>query len=115
MDTLYVGNIPLDYVYCTFSNGYITLYNKPSARNESLHYYRVYTNNNGFFYSEGDQIFGQNTSYFSYINTSNNWLYRNDIDKIFIVCFIIFFMFLFTFNLITSSIKRGGIFGGLIS
>lgn len=115
MDTLFVGNIPLEYRYASFSNGYITLYNNSVGHNNTLHYYRIYTNNNGFFYSEGDQTFGQSYSYFSAINVSDNWLYRSDIDKIFIVCFIIFFMFLFVFNIMTSSIKKGGVFGGLLS
>lgn len=114
MDTLYVGDIPPDFHYASFNNGYITLYNKPNGHNETLTYYRVYTNNNGFFYSTGTQIFGQNYSYFDDINVSNNWLYRSDIDKIFIVCFIIIFMFVWVFNIVTSVFKKGGVFGGLI-
>lgn len=115
MDTLYIGDIPETYHYAVFSNGYITLYNKAGAQNETLPYYRIYTTNNGFYYSSGTTNFGYTTTTFQNINVSKNWLYRSDIDKIFLVCFIIFFMFLFTFNLITSSIKRGGVFGGLIS
>lgn len=110
MDTLYVGDIPSEFKYASFSNDYITLYAQPSAHNETLNYFRIYDYDLGFYYSTGTQTFGQTYSYFAPINTSNNWLYRNDIDKIFIVCFIIFFMFLFTFNLVTSSIKKGGIF-----
>lgn len=115
MDTLYIGDIPSEYHFATFSNGYITLYNKPSAYNETLNYYRIYTTNNGFFYSTGAQSFSRyDTTYFQDINVSNNWLYRNDIDKIFIVCFIIFFMFIFVFNIATSVFKKGGVFGGLL-
>ncbi len=115
MDTLYVGDIPLEYHYAVFNNGYITLYNKPSAINENLYYYRVYTNNNGFYYSTGYQSFSRyDTTYFQDIKVSNDWMYRTDIDKIFIVCFIIFFMFIFVFNIVTSMFKKGGVFGGLI-
>lgn len=115
MDTLYIGDIPSEYHYASFSNGYITLYNKSSAYNETLSYYRIYTTNNGFFYSIGQQTFSRyDTTYFQDINVSNNWLYRNDIDKIFIVCFIIFFMFIFVFNIATSVFKKGGVFGGLL-
>lgn len=114
MDTLYIGDIPLDYKYAQFSSDYITLYNRPSATNTTLDYYRIY-DKEGFFYSTGSTNFGNyNTTYFTEIDVSNNWLYRQDIDKIFIVCFIIFFMFIFIFNMITSVFKKGGVFGGLL-
>lgn len=113
MDTLFIGDIPQDYHYAVFSNGYITLYNQPSGYNQTLNYYRVYTNNNGFYYSTGQTSFGYNTQTFDNINVSDNWLYRSDIDKIFIVCFIIFLMFIFVFNIVTSVFKKGGVFGGL--
>lgn len=114
MDTLFIGDIPSDYRYAVFGNNYITLYNKPSARNETLSYYRIYTTNNGFFYSTGDTYFGNNINTFQQVEVSNNWLYRSDIDKIFTVCFIIFFMFIFLFNIVTSMFKKGGVFGGLL-
>lgn len=114
MDTLYIGDIPPDYHYAVFSNGYITLYNRSSGTNQTLDYYRIYTNNNGFYYSTGTTNFNYGTTYFEDINVSNNWMYRSDIDKIFIVCFIIFFMFIFTFNIVTSMFKKGGVFGGLL-
>lgn len=114
MDTLYTGDIPQDFHYASFGNGYIDLYNKPQGHNETLNYYRVYTNNNGFFYTTGTTSFGQYyTTSFQDISVSNDWLYRSDIDKIFIVCFIIFLMFIFVFNIVTSVFKRGGVFGGL--
>lgn len=114
MDKLYIGEIPLDYKYAVFSNGYITLYNEPSGYNETLPYYRIYTTNNGFYYSQGTQNFSQyQQTYFTEIEVTNEWLYRTDVDKIFIVCFIIFFMFIFVFNIVTSIYKKGGVFGGL--
>ena len=113
MDTLYIGDIPSEYKYAQFSSDYITLYNKPSASNETLNYYRIY-DKEGFYYSQGTQNFGSyNTTYFTEIPVSNDWLYRQDIDKIFTVCFIIFFMFIFIFNIATSIFKKGGVFGGL--
>ena len=115
MDSLYVGDIPLDYKYAVFSDGYITLYNQPSANNETLNYYRVYTTNNGFYYSTGITDFGRyTTAFFTPINTTNNWLFRSDIDKIFTVVFIIAFMFIFVFNIATSIVKKGGLLGGLL-
>ena len=115
MDTLYIGEIPLEYHYAVFSDNYITLYNQPSGYNETLNYYRVYTTNNGFFYSQGDTDFGRyQATIFTDINVSNNWMYRSDIDKIFLVCFIIILMFIFVFNIVTSVFKKGGVFGGLL-
>lgn len=114
MDTLFIGDIPIDYHYAVFGNGYIDLYNVPQGHNQILPFYRVYTNNNGFYYTTGSQTYGQyTTTTFQNINVSQDWLYRNDIDKIFIVCFIIFIMFLFVWNIITSCFKKGGVFGGL--
>ena len=113
MDTLYLGDIPLDYKYAVFSNGYITLYNKSSARNETLNYYRIYTNNNGFFYSTGSQYFGNNTSSFTEVSVSNNIVYRQDIDGIFIMTFIFVIFGLWLLNFITSCIRKGGVLGGL--
>lgn len=115
MDTLYIGDIPLDYKYAQFSNGYITLYNKPIGSNETLNYYRIYTNCDGFYYSQGAQNFGNyNTTYFQEIKVSDNWLYRQDIGSIFLVCFISIILFIFTINIITSFFKKGGVFSGLL-
>lgn len=114
MDTLYIGDIPSEYKYAQFSSDYITLYNKPQGHNETLNYYRIY-DKDGFFYSHGVQTFGNyNTTYFTEIPVTNDWFYRQDIDKIFIVCFVIFFMFIFVFNIVTSVFRRGGVFGGLL-
>lgn len=115
MDTLFVGNIPLDYHYAVFSNNYITLFNKSSGYNETLNYYRIYTTNNGFYYSTGTQTFSSyNRTEFQEINVSNSWLYRNDIDKIFSVCFFCIFLFVWIFNIVTSVFRKGGVFGGLL-
>lgn len=115
VDTLYIGDIPSDYHYFVVGTNYIRLFNKSFGRNESLKYYQIYTNTEEFLYTEGSQTFSNNTiTYFTDVNVSSNWMYRKDIDKIFTVVFIIVLMFLFCFNIITSCIKKGGIFSGLI-
>lgn len=116
MDTLYIGDIPEEYHYAVFNNGYITLYNTDSFRsNKEYPYYRIYTNLGGFYYVEGQSIFNNySTIDVQEINVSNNWLYRQDIDSIFIVVFIICFLFVFLFNIVTSVFKKGGVFGGLL-
>lgn len=115
MDKLYTGDIPSDYTYAVFSNDYVTLYNQPNAINTDLPYYRIFTNYNGFYYTQGVTHFPQyNTTEFQKIETSDNWLYRQDIDKIFSVCFFIIVLFIFVFNIATSVFKKGGVFGGLL-
>lgn len=113
MDTLYIGDIPLDYKFAVFSNGYITLYNQGSARNETLFYYRIYTTNNGFYYSTGSQYFGNNISTFTQIPVSQSIVYRSDIDSIFLMTFLLVIFGLWLLNLITSCIRKGGVLGGL--
>ncbi len=114
MDTLYIGDIPSDFKYAVFSNDYITLYNQPMAQNETLQYYRIYKNYDNFMYSTGTTNFNYNMTNFTEINVSDNWLYRGDIDKIFVVTFIICVLFIFVFNIATSVFKKGGVFGGLL-
>lgn len=114
MDTLYIADIPSEYHYAVIGNDYITLFNQPQGHNETLPFYRIYSNNLGYYYTTGQQVFSQySTTYFQDIPVSNDWLYRTDIDKIFVVCFIIFLMFIWLFNLVTSIFKKGGVFGGL--
>lgn len=114
MDTLFVGDIPLDFKYALFYNGYIDLYNQPYGQNSTLPYYRIYLYNDGFYYTYSTHIFGPSQTTFQEIKVSNDWLYRADIDKIFTVCFFCIFLFIFLFNIVTSVFKRGGVFGGLL-
>lgn len=114
MDTLYIGDIPSNFHYAVFSADYITLYNVSSAQNQTVDYYRIYKNYDNFMYTTGTTTVGNNRTYYQDISVSNNWMYRSDIDKIFTVCFIIFFMFIFVFNIVTSVFKKGGVFGGLL-
>lgn len=114
MDTLYIGDIPTDFKYAVFSGDYITLYNQPTATNETLPYYRIYKNYDEFMYSTGVTDFRYSTTTFTEITVSNNWLYRTDIDKIFTVSFFFILLFIFTFNIVTSVFRRGGVFGGLL-
>lgn len=115
MDTLFIGDIPTDYHYATFSNDYITLYNQPIGYNNTLDYYRIYMNYDRFTYSQGTQQFsGYNQTYFTDIPVSQSWWYRSDVDSILLIVFIIVLFFTFIFNIMTSCFKKGGIFGGLL-
>ena len=114
MDTLYIGDIPSDYHYAVFSNGYITLYDRASATNQTLNYYRIYTTNNGFYYSTGTTNFSYTTQYFTDIKVSNDWHYRTDVDKIYCVAFISILCICWLINLVSETVKKGGAFGGLL-
>lgn len=48
MDTLYIGDIPQEYHFALFNNGYIDLYNTSQLNNGTYNFYRVYTNAGGF-------------------------------------------------------------------
>lgn len=113
MDTLYIGDIPSDYHYAVFSNDYVTLYRVPTAQNTDLDYYRIYFNYDGFFYSTGTTHVNNFTTYQDISVTDSFW-YRPDISNIVQTSFLLFFMIIFVFNLITSFVRRGGILGGLL-
>ena len=116
MDTIYVGDIPKEYHYAVFDNGYITLYNTDNFRNNMIYdYYRIYTNLGGFYYDQGQTVYNNySTIAVQDVEVSQNWLYRQDIDKIFTVVFIFCILFVFVFNIVTSVFKKGGVFGGLL-
>lgn len=114
MDKLYIGDIPSQYHYAVFNNGYITLYNKASGHNEILPYYRIYQNNGGFYYSQGETSFSQyTTTYFQDLEVTDEFWYRSDFADIIATTFFIAFFFVLITNIITSFIKRGGLLGGL--
>ena len=60
MDTLYIGDIPSEYHYALFNNGYIDLYNTPNLSNGTYDFYRIYTNVNGFYYRQMTQTYSYN-------------------------------------------------------
>ena len=93
MDTLYIGDIPQEYHFALFNNGYIDLYNTSQLNNGTYNFYRVYTNAGGFYYRLMQTNYSQyNTTTAQDINVTNNQCYRQDFDKIccitFIICYI---------------------------
>ena len=115
MTKFYVNeNIPSQYHYARFGTNYIDLFDRASAQNVTLNYYRVYYTLDPDFYVQYSENFGNYyTTTFVDIQTTNNLMCRNDIDKIFICCFIAIFGMILTINLISSIIKKGGLLGGL--
>lgn len=115
-DKLYVNNdIPLDYHYAQISSNYVTYYNKPSAQNETLDYYRVYYDLGDGVYTTGTTTFSNyNRTYFVDLETSHSMFARSDIGLILTSCLILAVFFLFLCNVITSIFRSGGVLGGLL-
>lgn len=115
MDTLYIGDIPEEYHYALFNNGYIDLYNTDVLHNDTYTFYRVYTNSGGFFYRIYEKRYSQyDTTYTQNINVSSKITYRQDFDSIVVLVFIFAIFGVWLFNLLTSSIRKGGLLGGLL-
>lgn len=114
MDILYTGDIPSEYHYAIFNNGYIDLYNSNTLHNNIYTRYRVYTNCDGFYYSTDTvQIGNYTTTYTTDIKTSDEIVYRQDFSSIVLVTFLIAFFGVWLLNLFTSLIRKGGLLGGL--
>lgn len=115
MDVLYTGDIPSEYHYAIFNNGYIDLYNSPVLHNNTYTRYRVYTNVNGFYYStDSVQVGTFTTTNTTPINVSDNKCYRHDFPNILIMTTIFVLFGVFLLNLLTSCVRKGGILGGLL-
>lgn len=115
MDVLYIGDIPSDYHFARYGSNYIDLYNRATLSNGSYNYYRVYLYDNYFTYDLGTTTVSQyNTIYTRDIEVSNNFMYRRDIDSIFVCVLIFCIFFVFLTNIFTSIVRRGGVFGGLL-
>lgn len=115
MDKLYIGDIPSSYHFARFGNGYIDLYDSQVLHNNSYTYYRIYTNNNGFYYSTNSANYSSFvTEYTTPIDVTDNIQYRTDFPNIMIMTLIFVLFGLFLFNIVTSLIRKGGLLGGLL-
>lgn len=115
MDTLYIGEIPQDFQYAIFNNGYIDLYNTEILHNDTYQSYRIFTNNNGFYYEPRTVTIGQyTTTYTRQIDVSNNPVYRQDFPSILFMTLVFSVFGIWLFNIITSVIRKGGLLGGLL-
>ena len=115
MDKLYIGDIPTEYHFARFGNGYIDLYNTQVLHNNSYTYYRIYTNDNGFYYSTNTTNYNQYiTEYATPIDVTSDVFYRTDFPNIMIMTFLFVLFGIFLFNIMTSLIRKGGVLGGLL-
>ena len=115
MDKIYIGDIPTEYHFARFGNGYIDLYDSQVLHNNSYTYYRIYTNDNGFYYSTNIANYNQYiTEYAQPVDVTNEIFYRTDFPNIMIMTFIFVLFGIFLFNIVTSLIRKGGLLGGLL-
>lgn len=113
-DVLYIGDIPSNYHFARYGSNYIDLYDRATLSNGTFTYYRIYLYDNFFTYDMGTTtVSGYNTQYATNIEVSNDFMYRRDIDSIFVCVLIFAIFFVFLCNIFTSIIKRGGLLGGL--
>lgn len=116
MDTLYIGDIPQEFCYADFNNNYIDLYNTNNFQPyTSYTYYRVYMYDNAFYYEQLEYETSKNNyREVTLIDVTDNFMYRRDIDVIFVMTFCFVVLGLWLFNLISSIIRKGGALGGLL-
>lgn len=115
MDTLYIGDIPQEFHYAIFNNGYIDLYNTDTLHNNIYTRYRIFTNVKGFYYSvDSVQVGTFQTNYATDINVTDKITYRQDFPSIVTVTFILAVFGVWLLNIITSMVRKGGVLGGLL-
>lgn len=115
MDKLYIGDIPSDYHYALFNSNFVDLFNTSNLTNGTYQYYRVYLYDNFFAYDTGTRQFSQyNYTYATDIDVTDDIRFRRDFPDIAQTVFLYVLLFVFLVNLVTSSIKRNGLLGGLL-
>lgn len=115
MDKIFIGDIPTEYHFARFGNGYIDLYNTNILHDNIYTYYRIYTNNNGFYYTINSASYNQYyTEYATDVDVTQDVCYRTDFPQILTMLLIIVLFGIFVLNAITSIINKGGVLGGLL-
>lgn len=111
MDILYTGDIPKDYKYIYLEDGYIYLFNKLYAEDESVNCYKI-DNKNGFLYCH-DTFVAQSLVNFEEVQVTDKHYYRTDFPNILLTSCLFGLILVFITNIITSFFKRGGVFSEL--
>ena len=115
MDILYTGDIPSEYHYAIFNNGYIDLYNTNVLHNNTYNFYRVYTNVNGFYYDyKSTNVGSYTTTYTTDVEISSNPCYRTDFPSILFMTVLFTLIGIWFINLLSSIVRKGGVLGGLL-
>lgn len=115
MDKIYIGDIPTEYCYAIWGSNYVDLFNSPTLEyGYTYHYYRLYFYEGTFVYEEGDRDGSRYSTSTQRVEVTDSFLYRRDIGYIFSMSFVVLIGIVMLINLVTSSIKKGGMLGGLL-
>ena len=114
-DKIYVpDSIPQDYVYGEITRDYVDLYNKSSFRDETAIYYRIYYNYSSGLVQERKRTFSSYNTTFSELPTSREVFDRPDFANILSCVFFVCIFGILLFNIITSFVRKGGLFNDLL-
>lgn len=115
-DKIYLpSEVPDDFHYAEFKNGYVTLYNEPSALDETLEYYRIHYDYSSGLVTHGYTDFrGLIATEFEEVETSREFFDRPDSISIVLIVFIISVFGIWLLNLMSSLVKRNGLLSGLL-
>lgn len=114
-DKIYIPDgVPDGYIYGSISNYYVDLFNKQSFQNETATYYRVYYGYSSGLVSQYTRSFsGYNPTTYEQLPVSRSVFDRPDFINILTITLLLTVCGLWLVNLITSFIRKGGVFGGL--
>lgn len=114
-DKIYVPDcIPQDFVYGEITRDYVDLYNKRSFRNETVTYYRIYYNYSSGLVQERTRTFSSYDTTFSELPTTREVFDRPDFANILSCVFFVCIFGILLFNIITSFVRKGGLFNDLL-
>ena len=116
-DKIYCGDIPQGFNYMLITHTGYKLYNTNNfVEGETYEYYEFFTEISGNTYVHGwdsPSNFSQLVEVHE-VEVTNDVFYRSDIHDIIGTTFIFALGFIFLINIITSVVRRNGIFGGLL-
>lgn len=114
-DKIYIpDSVPDGFIYGTINNYYVDLFNKRQFQNETAPYYRIYYGYSSGLVGEYTRSFSSySPTVFEELPVSRSVFDRPDFINILTITLLITVCGLWLFNLITSFIRKGGVFGGL--
>lgn len=115
-DKVYVPDeVPSNFKYGEITRDYVDLYPKSSFRDETTDYYRIYYNYSSGIVQKKQRTFGSySTTYYDVLPTSREVFDRPDFCNILSCVFFVTIFGIMLFNIITSFIRKGGLFNDLL-
>ena len=107
--------IPKNYIYGEVTDDYVDLYPKASFTNETTDYYRIYYNYSAGLVQKKSRTFGNYyVTTFDVLPTTREVFDRPDFSNILSCVFFVTIFGILLFNIITSFVRKGGIFNDLL-